>query len=245
MTTAIIQARMGSNRLPGKVLYPLGKENKPALVHLVERVKRAKHVHQILIVTTDNPEDNIIEEYAHMTGCLVWRGDKPYVLENIIDACIVYSIGFIVDITADCPLIDPRQIDEMMYAFIHKPNWITYVSNVDPRSFPRGFDIQIYDRTSLISAYNSIQDDKHKNHSGWNIMIREKPSTMIGFTYKENLSNWRLCIDEQDDYELMRIIFNRFPDNKFSYKDVIKFLKRFPNLLHINMNVKQKVAGEG
>ncbi|MCK9282357.1 MAG: NTP transferase domain-containing protein [Melioribacteraceae bacterium] len=241
--TTVIQARMGSNRLPGKVLYPLGKEHKPVLQHLIERIKRAKTVDDILIVTTDEPEDNILEVFTKRMGCKCWRGKKEFVLDNILNACIYHKVQAIVDVTADCPLIDPKHIDVMVKKFKNFPAF-TYVSNVINRSYPRGFDIQIYSPTTLLIASNEITNYVHKTHSGWNIMIREDHRKQFSFIYGKDYQDWRLCIDEEADYQLMRIIFDHFKNNKFSAGDVIKFLEKNLHLLEINKRVQQKVPGK-
>lgn len=243
-TTAIIQARMNSERLPGKVLLPLGREHKPALVHLIERIKRAKTVDQILIVTTCHKEDRIIEYFAKEYGCKSYAGTNPHVLDNIIDACVLFQVETIVDVTADCPLIDPGHIDTMVKFYKKNPKF-TYVSNVINRAYPRGFDLQVYSAITLGLFANGITDQKHRNHSGWNIMTREDHWKQFSFIYGKPYQDWRLCIDEEADYNLMEIIFSHFKNNKFSAQDVIKFIERNPKLLNINNHVNQKVPGRG
>lgn len=243
--TAIIQARMASNRLPGKVLYPLGKELKPALQHIIERVRRAKSIDNILIVTTSNKEDSIIEKFSEKMKCWCYRGKNKHVLTNILSACREYSIETIVDITADCPLIDPKHIDIMVDVFKKNEDKITYLSNVINRTFPRGFDLQVYKAITLKIFSQAIVKDVHKNHSGWNIMVREDTDKMMNFVYKKNYSSWRLCIDEEPDWELMNCIFTHFKNNKFSTEEVIQFLEKKPAFLKINELVKQKIAGRG
>jgi spore coat polysaccharide biosynthesis protein SpsF len=244
--TAIIQARLGSTRLSGKVLYPALK--KPFLCHLLERIQRSKKINEFLIVTTDHSIDKTLGEYAKQYNCKIFYGESEYVLDNIIKACDKYNIETIVDITADCPLIDHREIDKMIkiYNYYQKNNMeITYVANVVNRTWPRGFDLQIYDAKTLRYYYKKITNEKHKNHSGWNILIREQDLKIFDYYYNGNLSEWRLCIDEYDDYVLIKKIFEYFKDNKFSAYDIINYLKKNPKLLEINKNVKQKKAGQG
>ncbi len=243
--TAIIQARMDSERLPGKILYPLEKESKPVLVHLIERVQRAKRVDDILIVTTQDKADQIIGEYARKYNCDIWYGKSEFVLDNILKAGAHYKIEGIVDVTADCPLIDPEHIDGMVKFFNANYSRYSYVSNVINRSYPRGFDIQIYNYLTLKIFSSHIENPNHRKHSGWNIMVREDIKKQFSFVYGKNYANWRLCIDEYKDYELMKIIFDHFKNNKFSAGDVIKFLEKSPGLLSINNKVQQKVPGRG
>lgn len=243
--TAIIQARMGSSRLPGKVLMPLGLDNKPALQHLIERVKRAKTVDKIMVVTTDAPEDILIRDLAASMKCSCFRGRRKYVLDNILDACDYYDVDIIVDITADCPLIDPRHIDSMVKWFKNQTTDFTYISNVLNRTWPRGFDLQVYRAITLRLAAQAILKSEHRNHSGWNIMQHETTDHMGSFVGAYDHPDWRLCIDEMKDYELMNIIFSHFKDNKFTCEDVISLLERNPDYLNINKDVKQKEAGRG
>lgn len=236
---------MGSERLPGKVLYPLGRDNKPALIHLIERIKRSNVINNILIVTTQLKEDGIIGEFAERTGCQIWYGKTPYVLDNILSACSYYKVDGIVDVTADCPLIDPRHIDILGKFFLKNHGRFSYVSNITPRRYPRGFDLQIYSSLTLRIFADHIAYQDHRKHSGWNIMTRESIGKQYAFEYVKDYSHWRLCIDEYDDYRLMKIIFDHFRNNKFSCGDVIKLLERNPNLLTINDKVQQKVLGRG
>jgi spore coat polysaccharide biosynthesis protein SpsF len=242
--TAIIQARMGSNRLPGKVLFPLGTGSncKPALIHLIERVKRSKQINDILLVTTDNTEDEILMDIAERYGCLTFAGESKYVLDNIITACEIYGVEVIVDVTADCPCIDPGHIDKMIKFFKNQIDF-SYIANVINRTFPRGFDLQVYMLDTLKKFAKQIKDKNHRNHSGWNIMKRESMDRMMNFSYPINHSDWRLCIDEEADYKLMQIVFNHFKNNKFSTKDVIDFLEDEFWWVNINKEVKQKNPG--
>jgi spore coat polysaccharide biosynthesis protein SpsF len=244
--TAIIQARMGSSRLPGKVLLPLGREEKPVLQHLIERVKRAKTVDDILVVTTNAEEDNIIEKLALSLKCKCWRGKYKYVLDNILDACEYYDTDIIVDITADCPLIDPRHIDDMVKTLKrYQSDVVTYVSNVVSRTWPRGFDLQVYRAITLRLMAQIISVDAHRNHSGWNIMMHETLQRVCNVVSNYYHPDWRLCIDEEEDYVLMNFIFHHFNNNKFSAEEVIEYLEKNPKLLDINKDVKQKEVGRG
>jgi len=240
--TAIIQARLESTRLPGKVLYPISK--KPVLCHLIERVQRSKTIDNILLVTTNREIDKTLGEYAKQYNCDVYYGKDKYVLNNIMSACNEYHVDIIVDITADCPLIDHRQIDKLVKIYKNS-NIYSYVANVINRSWPRGFDLQVYNPFTLGEWKRRIKEVSNLNHSGWNIMIREDKSKMFDFYSHMNYSEWRLCIDEKEDYILIKAIFEHFKNNKFSYSDIVKFLLKRPELLDINKHIIQKKAGLG
>jgi len=242
--TAIIQARTGSTRLPNKVLLPLGKEEKRVLEHVIERVQRSRKIDNVLIITTDKDEDKIIRAIGREYNCNVYPGsnNKP-VLDNVLEACEEFGVETIVDVTADCPLIDTNQITDLVSTF-NKSNF-TYITNVLLRTWPRGFDLQVYSSLTLRIFSNMITDQQHRNHTGWNIMIRENIKNMCNMSYKKDLNEWRLCIDEKEDYILLKCIFDNFKNNKFTVYDVIDFLNKNYFLLKINKDVKQKTAGEG
>jgi len=200
-------------------MLPLGLEGRSVLQHLIERIIRAKTVDEVLIVTTDNGEDDVLEDFAEFMGCLCYRGKNKYVLDNVLEACEKFSVDVIVDVTADCPLIDPRHIDVMVRAFRKYRGQVSYVSNVIRRTYPRGFDLQVYSAVSLKLAAERIVNEVHRNHTGWNIMLTESLHKMVNFVNKKERKEWRLCIDEEADYNLLKMIFNLFLIKIYGHQD--------------------------
>lgn len=166
---AIIQARMASERLPGKVLLPM--VGKPALHWCVDRVRKSKSVNKIVVATTTNPKDIQIVNYCRdEIGCLSYRGSEDDVLGRVLKAAELSNADYIVDITADCPFVDPEQIDTIVKNTIKKK--CIYGSNIFPRVWPDGFDIQVYPIRALRALDFIITDAVKRHHVGWNIQDR-------------------------------------------------------------------------
>ncbi|MFT7638207.1 MAG: spore coat polysaccharide biosynthesis protein SpsF, partial [Candidatus Omnitrophota bacterium] len=137
---ATIQARMNSARLPGKVLMSLA--NQPALERMCERVRRAKFVDEIVIATTISREDDVIVEWARANNISVFRGSEEDVLERVLGAARKFNADIIIQLTGDCPLIDPLIIDQLVEMYVSTDT--DYVSNIMRRSYPRGLDTQVF-----------------------------------------------------------------------------------------------------
>ena len=244
MKTAVLtMARMASTRLPGKVLMPLGV--KPNLQHVVERCRRAKRVHDVIVVCTTNPKDIEIIKFCKSKGykCFPGKGD---VIDQMISAAEHYNIELIVDITADCPLVDPRHIDIIIQNFFkHR---VMYASNIMPRTFADGMDIQVYKRETLEVIDNIIpRGTERRMNTGWNIaLLTEKEDMWALRTWNpESSPHLRLTLDEPKDYELLNQIFKYFGHNKFRYRDILNLLRKRPELKKINMDVQSSTPGLG
>lgn len=244
MKTAVLtMARMASTRLPGKVLMPL--DNKPTLQHVVERCRRAKRIHDVIVVCTTDPKDIAIIDFCESKGYKYFPG-KGDVIDQMISAAEYHNVDYIVDVTADCPLVDPRHIDILIEQFFKKK--VMYASNLLPRTFPDGMDIQIYRRETLEVIDNIIprKTEKRRN-SGWNIaMLTDKKDMWTLKTSNPNSSpHIRLTLDEKKDYELLKYIFRYFGHNKFRFIDILNLLQKKPELKKINMDVKSSTPGLG
>lgn len=241
-TAVIIQARMNSTRLPGKVLMDLA--GKPVLQHVVERCRRA-NVDDVIVATCDPYKD--IAKLCKALDCKCFSGDEDNVYQRVLDCAKTFDIDIIVEITADCPLIDPEHIDEILYA-LRNFDYI-FSSNCIERCLPDGFDIQVYPAHILKDTV-----PVNTNHVGWNIQeslnnIAEYPERRKrgNMEYPEGRYNhpyWAVTLDTHEDYEVLKLIFEHFENNEFSAEDVMEFLFRNPQILAINHNVKRKEPGE-
>ena len=252
----IIQARMGSTRLPGKVLKPLWK-NETVLEVLVERLRLCKHIDYIIVGTTNETRDLQIMNLCLEKGILCsGKGNKNSALDTVINTIkhmknITQKEEFtVIDITADCPFIDPFLLDEMLEDY-HYYN-LDYYSNVMTRSFPIGFDIQIYDSSIIKAINNIVYEDFHRQHAGWNIINYLHELYKNYYELKiDNLSakgkyfqpDWRIVLDYPEDLILLREIIKYFDRIDFTYKEVMDYLFENPKLLNINKNCVQKIAG--
>ena len=239
----IIQARMASTRLPGKVLMKLN--DKPCLRHIIERCQRAKRIDQIIVTVTDDPKDESIMAYCDLLNIPYYIGKGTDVYNQVLENAKFHNVDLIVEVTADCPMIDPYHIDILVKNFLKRKN-VLYASNVFPRTFPDGFDIQVY-KTEILDLYNNfVTKPVHRRHVGWNIMTRIDSENIWSLITKDIRSDpkMRLTLDTKEDHEVINKIFTDFGHNHFSFPDVLDYLQYHPELLEINKNVRTKIAGE-
>jgi len=236
---AIIQARMGSTRLPGKVLLKVF--NKPLLAYQVERVKRSKLINEIVIATTTKDLDQEIVNFCKLMSLSYYRGSEDDVLSRYYEAATIYKADIVVRITSDCPLIDPNIIDLVINDFMINMKQIDYTSNTVQRSFPIGMDIEVmsYSLIKSINRINLVQPFREHVtpyvYKSGNFIIRQ----VLQETDKSHL---RLTVDTPEDFILIsKIIEELYPKNPFfTLQDVYDLLDKKPELLMINHHIKQK-----
>lgn len=251
---AIIQARMNSSRLPGKILLPLA--GKPVLWHIAETMDMAKAVGAIddyIIATTTNSLDDKIESWCENEKICCFRGSEDDVLGRVYEAAKSMKADVIVDTTADCPLVDWRQIKEMGEIYDKHPynrgecRPYFYISNCRERSWPDGFDIQFFD----IGCLRMLIEEKmvsllRRSHSGWNIPKYLKDDIcIVDYVAKDRyrFPSWGVTLDTKEDYKLLSILFDRGLGGK-SAEEIIDYLKLHRELLKINSSVVRKVPGD-
>lgn len=240
---ASIEARMGSSRLPGKTMKKI--LDKSMLELMIERIKNCKMIDQIIIATSNSKNDDIIENLAQKLSVTCFRGSEDDVLERVL--CAVQSVDgeIIVELWGDTPLIDPFIIDKMVKFFLD--NKYDCVGTVLPnfeKSYPLGISALIFPTKILDEVEKITQNpDDRENVSNY---IYEHPQQYklapLPCPPELNYPELRLVVDEADDFELIKIIFEHFyPENpKFSTLDIINFLNENPHLLEINKHVQQK-----
>lgn len=261
---AIIQARMASTRLPGKVLMNLAGKN--SITHIVDRLKASGVIDDICIATTINRKDLRIKDYCHeILKVNVYQGSEDDVLGRVYKAAEKMNAKIIVDITADCPMIDIEHLKVLVREV--KSNGSLYASNVIQRTFPDGYDIQVY-TFKLLSILNKIVvRESHRCHVGWNaIEYIDQLTECLGCSKgnlkysslpakdKLNHPDWGLTLDTEKDFELLSRIFIHFREknrpyvknwNLFSCEDVVDYLNKNKRLLKINSDIVRKIPGQG
>jgi spore coat polysaccharide biosynthesis protein SpsF len=237
--TAVIQARMGSSRLPGKVLMDLSGE--PMLSRVVNRVRRCREVDAIVVATTTNPGDDGIAALCDEMEWLFFRGNETDVLDRYYRAGIEYGAGTVVRITSDCPLIDPGLVDRVVSEFhMHEPE-IDYCSNVFPaRTFPRGLDTEILSFSALARCWTSEKEPAIREHVTLHILKNPLRFRICGVRNDIDLSAHRWTVDTAEDYRLVRCVYEHFRDDLFTWRDVLDFLERNPRIISLNRDVRQK-----
>jgi len=240
---AIIQCRMGSNRLPGKVLADIG--GNLSLDILISRLQKSKLINKIIIVTTLSEEDDILDSYSQVKKISIYR-DNEDVLKKVCNAADRIKADLIIDVTGDCPFIDPVEIDKLILKLYFFD--CDYVSNIFPRNLPIGFDIQVYKKIILTQINTFVIDKVHRTHSGWNILNKAE---MLGIKLKNNKiikrfyhPEWRVVLDYMEDLILLNKIYNHFGHIDFSQWDVMRLLEKNLEWLDINKNCRQKRPDE-
>ena len=237
---ATVEVRMTSSRLPGKPLMKSG--SKSMLEHLVARLKRADNIDDIVIATTHNDSDLPIVDLAKNLKLKYFCGDESNVLSRVIGAAESVNADVIVEITGDCPLIDPGIIDQLVD--IHKNNDAHYVSNAHIRSYPDGMDVQIFSLDTLKKSYSMTNEPLHLEHVS--LHIRENPQIFrqINIVAPKELywPELGLTLDEESDFILIDKIFEHFDqvEPNFNCLDIINFLKSNTKLVEINKGVVRK-----
>jgi len=237
---ATIEARMASSRLPGKIL----KEavGKPLLELMVERVRKSKLLNNVVVATTVESSDDVTEKACQKMGVNCFRGSNDDVLERVLKAAQTYKADLIVELTGDCPLLDPIQMDRVIQYYLDHS--FDYVSNFRDRLFPRGTETQVFSVKVLEDVARRTQDAADHEHVS--LFIYEHPEIYkLGGVSAElfyNRPDLRLTVDTPLDYELIQTVFERlYPkNNEFTLKDVINLLDSEPALKVLNQQIQQK-----
>jgi len=237
---ATIEARMTSSRLPGKVLMETA--GKPLLELMIERLSRVPSLDGIVIATTVNQTDNPIANLAARLGIGCYRGSEDDVLQRVLDTARAFDADVIVETTGDCPLIDPDLVEICVQGYLD--SGVDYASNVLQRTYPVGMDTQVF-ATDILADVASRTDDVN-DHEHVSLYIYRHPEiySLKNFPGPEELTHpeMGLTLDTQEDFDLIAKIFETlYPQNpKFGLADVLALVKRRPELLTINQNIRRK-----
>ncbi len=235
---AIIQARMGSTRLPRKVLMELIGE--PLLAHVVKRTGRAKTISNIVVATTVKQMDDVIVQLCQQNGWLCFRGDEQDVLDRYYQAAVEYQADVIVRITSDCPLIDPEIIDRVVGEYLKNPS-LDYVSNtLAPRTFPRGLDVEVVSFAALKCAWKEDNNHEWREHVTPYIYRHPEKFSIGTVVNDKDLSYMRWTVDTSEDLDFVLRIYEHFRHDRFSWKEVLALLEKHPEWLEINRHIKQR-----
>jgi spore coat polysaccharide biosynthesis protein SpsF len=238
---AIIQARMGSTRLPGKVLADI--RGHAMLFHVVRRTEAAETLDKVVIATTTEPANDAIVAWCgeHQVDC--FRGNEMDVLDRYYRAACQYNADAVVRITSDCPMIDPQVVDKTVNAFLsEQPD---YASNTRVRTYPRGLDTEVMTFAALQRTWTEARHPYQRTHV--TPYIYENPSTfrILSITGETDHSAYRWTVDTPEDLEFVRAVYSRLTDETFSFSDALNLMKREPELAEINRSVLQKALQEG
>lgn len=238
--SAIIEARMGSKRLPGKVMLKV--KNIPMILLLVNRLKQVKKLGKIIVATTLSTQDDILCNFLKKKKIFFYRGSEENVLKRVLEAAKKYKVRNIVQITGDCPLIDPEIVSQVVSTF--QNNRFDFVSNGNIRTYPDGMDVSVFSTQSLQKASLLTKNKFDLEHVTLFLRRKKKIFKQCNIMAPQNLHlpKLGLTLDEYKDYILISKIFKKFwkIKNNFSCGDVINFLNKNKNLYKINSKVKRK-----
>ena len=238
----VVQARMSSSRLPGKVMLPLCGE--PLLVKMLERLAHAKNVGKIVVATTKDAEDDAIASLCEANHVAVYRGSKYDLLDRHYQVGHMYKADAVVKIPSDCPLIDPAVIDKVIGYYLDHQHKYDYVSNLHPASYPDGNDVEIMSMKALEKAWESATAKLELEHTTPFIWENQNLFRIGNVKWETGLDysmTHRWTIDYPEDYQFIEAIYNQlYPiKNIFSITEILELLEAQPEIQSIN----QKWAG--
>ena len=233
----VVQARMGSSRLPGKVLLPLAGQ--PLLVRMMERVQRSRLVGTVVVATTTEAADDAVAACctAHGLGC--FRGDALDLLDRHYQAARQYRADVVLKIPSDCPLIDPAVIDQVLGVYLKNPNQYDFVSNLHPATFPDGNDVEIMRFEALKTAWYEAQRPLEREHTTpyfWENPDRFRLANVGWATGQDFSMSHRWTIDYPEDYEFIKAVYEALHPSKpaFGLDDILSLLEKRPDIAQLN-----------
>jgi len=245
---ATIEARMGSTRLPGKVLSDIG--GIASLECQINRVRNSKFIDEIIIASTESHLDDAIEEFGKLVRSKVYRGSEEDVLKRILSASESLNADIQVQLTGDCPLVDPEIIDELI-EFILKNEEYDFVSNEIERTYPIGLDCRVFKVSALKKADVLCSDPIHRVHGSTYLYTSENKHLFKYKNFKAPQSlhypEWRWTLDTPEDHLFLEQIFKFFGEKIFNVTslEIAEFLNDNPNILKLNRDIRQKSIEEG
>jgi spore coat polysaccharide biosynthesis protein SpsF len=231
-TVAIIQARMASSRLPGKVLIPLAGE--PMILRVVNRARRARRPDLVAVATSVDPADDPLAALCQERGIPCFRGSHDDVLDRYHGAAAMFEADLVVRLTADCPLLDGAVIDQVVAGFV--PGITDYASNTLDRTFPDGLDTEVFSKEALDRAWREAEWASEREHVTPYIWKHPEKFRLASVRGATDCSQQRWTVDEARDLTFMQAVCPRLPVD-FSMQDVLDLLAENPSLRALNAGI--------
>lgn len=233
----ITQARMGSSRLFGKIFLPVGSQT--LLQTHIHRLQQADL--PVYVATTTRPLDEQIAHFCMAHQLDFFRGDEDDVLSRYYATALQYQLDVIVRVTSDCPLIDGALIQQGLQQFLAAPAENKYLSNGLLRTFPRGFDFEIFTFSLLAEAFHNASLPHEREHVTPYMYLRANANTLIlPFTQSVDKSAYRITLDVKEDYALIYALIQNHQADRLSHSEITQILDAHPELVLINSHVEQK-----
>jgi len=226
MVIAIIQARMGSSRLPKKVLMDI--DGTPSLKFMINRVKKSKLIDKTIVATTNSESDNEIVDFCKDNDILFHRGSEDDVLDRYYQTAKEYKATTVVRLTSDCPLIDPDLIDDTIN--LYKQKKVDYASNAvppDKKKYPDGSDVEVFSFDALQRSWVETTDLKDREHVTFYMWDKRDNFNTIMLDNEHDWGRYRITVDYIEDLELVRKIVKKLNDNNLdgSTKEIIEIIE--------------------
>lgn len=242
----LVQARVGSTRLPGKILKEIC--GKTILHHEIDRLKKCKEIDEIVIATTDKEDDDKIVNEAKKLSVKYFRGSENDVLSRFYYAAKENNADIIVRVTSDCPCIDFEILDKMLIYFKdkYKEKQVDYLSNTIKRTYPRGYDIEIFTFSALEKSYINAKKEYEREHVTPYIYDKTNNFLKLSFENKDDYSEYRVTLDTIEDFIVIKNIFENlyYKNPYFKLNDVVQYLNNNLHIVDINKHIEQKKLGE-
>jgi spore coat polysaccharide biosynthesis protein SpsF len=239
-TVAIIQARMGSSRLPGKVMERFA--GKTALDHVIERTRRCPLLDDVIVATTVEPADDAIAAMCADRGWRCTRGSEHDVLDRYQQAAVAAGAAHVMRITSDCPLVDPEVLSALITRYRGAPA-VDYASTVWPQpTFPLGIVAEVFSAEALATAWREDPALSSREHVTPYIYRHPERFRLGGIDAGGAYGHHRWTLDTPQDAALLRLIFDSFADNRFGWREVLALVEAHPDWQAINSGVLQKVV---
>jgi len=234
MIAAIVQARMGSTRLPEKTLADVG--GRPMLARLVDRARRIPGVERVIVATTEKPNDEAILRFAVDHDLPAYAGSEDDVLDRFYQAARRYDVSVVVRVTPDCPLLDPTVSGLVLTRFLDGGGAVDYASNTQPPTFPDGLDTEVFSLDALARAWRAATQPSEREHVTSYIWTRPQLFRLVNVRRDPDLSALRWTVDEPADLEFVRRVYGRLgaAAETAGMDDVLEVLRRHPEIEAIN-----------
>lgn len=224
----VLQARMSSNRLPGKVLMEVN--GKPMIYWQIQRILQSKEISKLVVATSDCPTDDVLIKYLESINCDIVRGSLDDVLARFIKVENIYNPDSIIRLTGDCPLVMPELIDSMIKKFYKVK--VEYLSNIIELTYPDGLDIEIIKAGTLskLTAMNLLNNERE--HVTLGIINRLDQFSSFNVANLSDLSSYRWTVDTEDDLVFVRGVFKAFTsrETEFNFEELVHYFKVHPHL---------------
>lgn len=237
---AVVQARLGSTRLPGKALEDIA--GRPMLAHVLARTASVPGVDQVVLATTKRSEDDALASLSRDLGIACTRGSTDDVLDRFHSTLLSYPAGVVLRVTGDCPFLDPMVVQLVLDAFVRSAGTVDYVSNVDPPTYPDGLDAEVFSRLALERAWREAVLPSDREHVTTYIRDRRDRFRVANVANDEDLSAHRWVVDTEADLAFARQIYASLDPpggGIFGMAEVLAILRRRPELRALNGGVRR------